>query len=342
MVEVARSAQIVRFGIFDADLQTGELHKNGVRVPLQGQPFQVCAILLSHAGELVSREELRQKVWPEDTFVDFDQALNTAITKIRTALGDEPDNPRFVETLPRRGYRFIGSVDKPSPLEPSPTAPKGRFERLTARRNWLVVSTTLLILLSGIGIWRFSRNRVYPALPPIEVAPLAGLPGVQIEPAFSPDGNQVAFVLRGTQNCGIYTTMVGGEKSLRLTSDCDDTSPTWSPDGRRVAFYRYDNGMAIYVVPAFGGSEHRLYMGPFNPSARGLDWSPDGNVLAFSGGRRTGKALGFRYFRSSIPRHESSRHPQARRSIIPPPSRPTVRPLLSSEELLRVRWRTSM
>jgi DNA-binding response OmpR family regulator len=83
------SAQIVRFGLFEADLQTGELRKNGLRVPLQGQPFQVCAILLKNSGGLVTREELRQQVWPEDTFVDFDHALNTAITKIRLALGDE-------------------------------------------------------------------------------------------------------------------------------------------------------------------------------------------------------------------------------------------------------------
>ena len=124
MVEVARSAQIVRFGVFEADLQTGELHKNGVKVPLQGQPFQVCALLLERSGELVTREELRQKVWPEDTFVDFEQALNTAIAKIRVALGDEADNPRFVQTLPRRGYRFIGPVDKPSSQAPSPRAPK--------------------------------------------------------------------------------------------------------------------------------------------------------------------------------------------------------------------------
>jgi Tol biopolymer transport system component/DNA-binding winged helix-turn-helix (wHTH) protein len=281
------SAQIVRFGLFEANLQTGELRKSGVKVPLQDQPFQVCVILLSRSGELVTREELRQKVWPEDTFVDFDHALNTAITKIRLALGDEADNPRFVQTLPRRGYRFIGPVDKPSLPASAPAPQQGSIERVTAKPRWLLVGTTLLVLLSGIGIWRLARNRA-DALPPLEVAPLAGLPGGQIEPAFSPDGNQVAFVLRGTEKCGIYTTMVGGEKSLRLTSDCDDASPTWSPDGRRVAFYRYfenGNGMAIRVVPAFGGSEHRLYMGPFNPWARGLDWSPDGNVLAFSGGQ---------------------------------------------------------
>jgi DNA-binding winged helix-turn-helix (wHTH) protein len=150
MEKVNRSAQIVRFGVFEADLQTGELHKNGVKVPLQGQPFQVCALLLERSGELVTREELRQKVWPEDTFVDFEQALNTAVAKIRLALGDDADNPRFVETLPRRGYRFIGHVDE-----------KGRFERLTAKARWISVGATLLVVLSGIGIWRFARNRPF-------------------------------------------------------------------------------------------------------------------------------------------------------------------------------------
>lgn len=120
MDESERSGHIVRFGIFEADLQTGELRKNGVKVPLQGQPFQVCAYLLEHAGELVTREELRQRVWPGDTFVDFEQALNTAIGKIRVALEDEADNPRFVQTLPRRGYRFIGPVDWPSSKVPQP------------------------------------------------------------------------------------------------------------------------------------------------------------------------------------------------------------------------------
>jgi len=104
-----RSRQIVRFGVFEADLETAELRKNGAKVPLQSQPFQVCAILLKRSGELVTREELHQEVWP-DTFVDFDQAVNTAIKKIRIALGDDADNPRFIQTLPGRGYRFICPV----------------------------------------------------------------------------------------------------------------------------------------------------------------------------------------------------------------------------------------
>src|SRR6476660_1082482 len=149
MDRVDGSAHLVRFGKFEADLQTGELHKNGVRVPLQGQPFQVCAILLSHPGELVTREELRQQVWPQDTFVDFDQALNTAITKIRTALGDDADNPRFVETLPRRGYRFISPVFVP--------AFRARSTWLTPRRNFVAIGAAVLVLLSGLGVWRSRR-----------------------------------------------------------------------------------------------------------------------------------------------------------------------------------------
>jgi Tol biopolymer transport system component/DNA-binding winged helix-turn-helix (wHTH) protein len=280
------SAQIVRFGLFEADLKTGELRRDGSKVPLQGQPFQVCAILLSRSGELVTREELRKQVWPEDTFVDFDHALNTAITKIRLALGDEADNPRFVETLPRRGYRFIAPVVKPRSPEPAPSAPIARLQTVNAKAMWIFAGATLFALLSGIGIWRFARNRAQTALPPIEVVPLSALPGFESDPAFSPDGNQVAFALAVAENSGIYTVMVGGDKALRLTSGAGDSSPTWSPDGRRVAFYRdSEHGTAIYAVPALGGTEQKLYAGSSSLWTSGLNWSPDGNVLAFSEGQ---------------------------------------------------------
>jgi Tol biopolymer transport system component/DNA-binding winged helix-turn-helix (wHTH) protein len=293
MGEDSRSAQIVRFGVFEADLGTGELHKSGVRVPLQGQPFQVCAILLEHSGELVTREELRQKVWPKDTFVDFDHALNTAITKIRIALGDDADKPRFVETLPRRGYRFIGRVDKPSLPVPAARVSQWRFKEHTSAWTLVGIGTALFALLSGIGISRSSRNRGEVPLPPIDVLPLASLPGLEVQPAFSPDGNHVAFALRAANSSGIYTAMVGGEKSLRLTNNSGDCCPRWSPNGREVAFSRMsDGGVDIYVVPALGGTEHRVFswppqahrsstVPPWRVNARSLDWSPDGKVLAF-------------------------------------------------------------
>src|SRR5882762_2878694 len=100
----------LRFGIFEADLRTGELRKRGVRIRLQEQPFQVLAVLLTRPGELVTRDELRGRLWNADTFVDFDHGLNKAINKIREALGDSAASPRFVETVARRGYRFIADV----------------------------------------------------------------------------------------------------------------------------------------------------------------------------------------------------------------------------------------
>src|SRR5207248_10091748 len=101
---------LLRFGAFDVDLRAGELRKAGLKVRLQEQPFQVLAFLLEHPGEVVTRDELRQRLWPADTFVDFGDGLNNAIKKLRDALGDSADAPRFIETLPKHGYRFIPQV----------------------------------------------------------------------------------------------------------------------------------------------------------------------------------------------------------------------------------------
>jgi DNA-binding winged helix-turn-helix (wHTH) protein len=106
--------RIARFGVFELDFSTGELRKSGVKLRLQGQPIQVLTLLLERAGDVVTREELRQKLWASDTFVDFDHSLNTAINKVREALGDSASSPRFVETLARRGYRFIAPVQVPA------------------------------------------------------------------------------------------------------------------------------------------------------------------------------------------------------------------------------------
>jgi DNA-binding winged helix-turn-helix (wHTH) protein len=106
----SRNSQVVRFADFEVDLRAGELRRGSTRIRLQEQPFQVLAILLQQAGEIVTREELCKRLWHSDTFVDFDNSLNTAINKIREALGDSAEDPHFVETLPRRGYRFIAQI----------------------------------------------------------------------------------------------------------------------------------------------------------------------------------------------------------------------------------------
>lgn len=110
--QASSAGRIIRFGVFEVDLIAGELRKNGVRIRLQEQPFQVLAFLLERAGDVVTREELRQKLWPADTFVDFDHGLNTAVNKLREALGDSASSPRYIETLARRGYRFVGTVER--------------------------------------------------------------------------------------------------------------------------------------------------------------------------------------------------------------------------------------
>jgi DNA-binding winged helix-turn-helix (wHTH) protein len=106
-----REARLLRFGVFEVDLAAGELRKNGARIRLQEQPFQVLRVLVENAGQMVTRESLRETIWAADTFVDFDHGLNTAVNKIREALGDSASNPRFVETLARRGYRFVAPVE---------------------------------------------------------------------------------------------------------------------------------------------------------------------------------------------------------------------------------------
>src|ERR1700686_3296834 len=110
MGEFPASVRSVRFGVLEVDLRSGELRKKGTRIRLQGQPFVLLITLLKQRGEVVTREELRLTLWPGDTFVDFDHSLGTAINKLREVLGDSAANPRFIETLPRRGYRFIAPV----------------------------------------------------------------------------------------------------------------------------------------------------------------------------------------------------------------------------------------
>ena len=148
-----RSAGILRFGTFEVDVRSGELRKQGVRVKLQEQPFHVLTVLLQRPGEVVTREELRNQNWPADTFVDFDNSLNTAINKLREALGDSADNPRFIETLPRRGYRFI-----------APVSSKDQKEQAISNARWKLVVPMAIVVVAAVAvtagsIWRVRQAR---------------------------------------------------------------------------------------------------------------------------------------------------------------------------------------
>ena len=178
MAEAVRSSRLVRFGTFEVDLPAGELRKSGVKLKLTGQPFQVLTILLERPGEVVTREELQKRLWP-DTFVDVDHNLNTAINKIREVLGDSAESPRFVETLPRRGYRFVAATGRfdATHSEARPV----RTHRAGVQFAGLVVLSIFVaaILLVGINVhgWRdhLLNLDAKPAIQSLAVLPLANL-----------------------------------------------------------------------------------------------------------------------------------------------------------------------
>jgi len=176
------ASQIVRFADFEVDLRGRELRKNGARIPLQEQPLQVLAVLLEHAGEVVTRKEFCQHLWPSDTFVDFDNSLNTAINKIREALGDSTGDPHFVETLPRRGYRFIAPLKEgvePQPIEKATQArpafqPSSPGQPETHRAVLIGLALTVALLLSFL-FWRPGWRPAPSRIGSLAVLPLQNL-----------------------------------------------------------------------------------------------------------------------------------------------------------------------
>lgn len=297
----------VRFGPYAADLETQELWKSGVRLKLGGQPFGILTMLLNRPGELVSREELRSALWSSETFVDFNHGLNAAMNKLRDCLNDSAEDPKYIETLPRRGYRFIAQVEIPStpaPVEVPPpvavtvgepleqiswveTAPMGR---IAIPYRWLAVSF-LLLLTAIAGVLYLMKHWRSPFDPPEGTSILGNAPRPAISPVFSPDGERIAFkVERDTgHSAGIYVSDLESGELAQITTDAFDMSPTWSPDAQRLAFVRGEpKGPAIYVVPAKGSGAQKLAAINMNPTHAELDWSPDGQSIAFAGSSREG------------------------------------------------------
>jgi len=287
------ASSIVRFGTFELDLQTGELRHGGQKVRLQEQPFQVLAALLEHPGKIVTREELHSKLWPADTFVDFDHSLNAAIKRLRDTLSESADAPVYIETLARRGYRFIAPVNGSSPPDEIGIAPA------PARGAWK--KRTVMIAIAGcfvvagllyMGI-KPSRERLLrlAKLQRLTEVPLTTLPGTVLSPTFSPDGSQIAFAWDGggiTNGYDLYVKVIGSDRPLRLTyHPSDRLSAAWSPDGRNIAISRGagkdDSG--IYLVPPTGGPERLLAtrspVSWFGAEVNWINWSPDGKQLAF-------------------------------------------------------------
>ncbi len=274
--------RLVRFDAYEADLTARELSKRGRRLKLQDQPFQVLAALLEKPGEVVTREDLQQRIWGDDTFVDFDKSLSAAVNKVRQALDDSRTRPRYIETVPKVGYRFIGAIRLESgPIAPPPASdPVGRAGRL-----WAVGALVLAIVVwLGFSLANGSRPASTLQAVPAPVQ-LTSYPGEERQPTFSPDGNQVAFTRRepDRDDYDIWVKFVGQEDALQLTAGpTDEMSPAWSPDGLRIAFLRHrPDGVAdLVLISPHGGTEITLttIQSRANiPST--LAWSPAGDRL---------------------------------------------------------------
>jgi Tol biopolymer transport system component/DNA-binding winged helix-turn-helix (wHTH) protein len=281
--------RVLRFGTFEVDIPAGELRKNGIKLRLQEQPLQVLCMLIEHSGEVVTREELRKRLWPADTFVDFDHGLNAAIKRLRDALGDSAENPRFVETVTRRGYRFMGISETP---EATPSVRPRRWRRLFTKTIAVLGGLTVCALALFLLYYRHGlrSNAGHPAITPVVTNV-----GEKYTPSLSPDGQHLAFAWNGGAGprFSLYVKTVGTEDSLRLTKQTSsiDFNPVWSPDGRYIAFCRILKGQTgIYIISALGGAERIVRETLWGEqefydvlwSAGRLSWSPDGKLLAFS------------------------------------------------------------
>jgi DNA-binding winged helix-turn-helix (wHTH) protein/Tol biopolymer transport system component len=309
----------VRFGPFEVDLAAGELRKLGQRVPLQDQPFKVLALLLKTPGELVTREEFERALWPSDTIVEFDEGLNKAIQKLRQSLDDSSAHPRFIETLPRKGYRFIAVIET-APENAAATSPEVTADARSQVPDSSVKRRAVLpwalfgiasVVLACLAVLQFYKRSSEPAVLRFQVAlpDRVSLDGVDI-PTISPDGKKVVFV-------GTSPTLPNGESSapheigarrrrlwLRsfdsLTAQAlpgteDSAAPFWSPDSRFVAFFSIEKSNDRAVVhlkksDVMGGRPQTIC--ETDEIVGGGTWSRDGVILfAHSNGSRPNHSL---------------------------------------------------
>jgi Tol biopolymer transport system component/DNA-binding winged helix-turn-helix (wHTH) protein len=269
------------FGQFEVNTSTGELLKAGIRIHLPAQPFAILVILLKTPGDLVTREQLREQIWGEGTFVDFEHGLNAAMNKLRRALGDSAENPSYIETIPGRGYRFVAPLDSRHVVPISHSAKLGTSEErprwwrnvgLWERLTWAFGALFCL----GVGLLLHNTPTDLPDWTLTRITSDAGLSGF---PALSPDGNLIAYSsdrgLNGEQD--LYVRQVAGGQPIRLTFDgLGNTTPDFSPDGTKIVFRSNRNGGGIYEIPALGGKARLLARGGLNPK-----YSPNGSQVAY-------------------------------------------------------------
>src|SRR3984885_43538 len=277
-------SRTIRFGAFEADLHSGEVRKSGNRIKLQDQPFKVLQILLERPGNLVTREELQTRIWPEENYGDFDHAVNVAVGKLRTALGDSADNPSFIETVPRRGYRFVARLENgvvetlpaPAPVEvPPPPPARGISGRNLAALAAFVAVSGILITL---GIWLGRRTAPTRAL---DFQRLTVRHGTVFSARFAPDGHNVVYGASWDgQPIEIFSTdlKIPGARSIGIPASnllaVSSTGEMAVLQAVHTPFMFTFRG-TLGQVPLTGGTPRLMA-----ENVEGADWSPDGKTLA--------------------------------------------------------------
>ncbi len=268
----------IRFGDYELDLKAGVLRKSGIRIRCQEQPLQVLAALAERPGDLVTREELRRRVWPQDTFVDFDHALNTAIKKIRAALNDDADAPRYIETVPRRGYRFVAPVEPESTASPAPTLP------VRANRHRSLVMTGIVAgILAILGIsWRLASWEGEASTSPEFQRLTFDLPELGVA-RFTPDGASVVYSAGWhSQQAKIYAQRLGTpgpqqlgipNASLLAVSPQAELAVLGKDSSSPLGMTHEEMAGTLARVPLDGGAPRELL-----PQAEAADWSPSGQT----------------------------------------------------------------
>ncbi len=290
----------LQFGDFVLDAASGKLTRSGRQIKIQPQPFLVLRILAERQGDIVSRDELRSRLWGNSTHVAFDQGLNYCVRQIRLALKDNAAQPEYLETLPKQGYRFIAPVEidqteeAPSSAitEPPPSPPVGALSRTMPSRKLILALTAAAVVLFIAGLLGSTSRKVTSprSYGNLAVTKLTYLPGDETDPAFSPDGRTVAFAWNGPaqDNYNIYLIDVGSGSPRRLTQSSNkEMSPVWSPDGSQIAFLRLTSTTkaSLIVIPSRGGPEHELrevslFESVYRAMRPMLAWAPDGIVYA--------------------------------------------------------------
>jgi DNA-binding winged helix-turn-helix (wHTH) protein/WD40 repeat protein len=263
---------VVRFGVFELDQRTGELRKDGVKQKLQGKPFQVLRALLESPGRVVSREELRLRLWPSDVFVDFERGLNTATNRLRIALGDSAENPRYIETLARVGYRFIAPVELVEPVRPVTNSTR------PARRQLLLVAiaASALLLVLTAAAW-IAFHRTSPVS--FEFRQVTFRRGQVAGARFAPDGHAILYTANWDN----------GPRQLFLTNPFSPESRLLGFQGQRLVAVSRSGELAMLsadgTMPITGGLLSRVPMNggsplPVERNVMSADWSADGSRLA--------------------------------------------------------------